>query len=262
MALAEPASGTGRQRKKEAVITSYHRPPSLAEALDLISSPDAVVVAGGTELNARPPTGPVAAVDLQALELSGFEASGSHIHIGATTTLRDIMDADDIPPVLRDLARREAPNTIRNAATIGGTIAAGDADSQFLTGLLAFGATISVARQNGAVEISVDELLDDLSILDAAIITSVTVPTGGSAAADRTGRTPMDVPIVSAVAHLGADGTETLALSGIAATPLVVSPDDLGELEPRADFRGSSEYRAHLGSVLSDRVLASIRGEV
>ncbi len=44
------------------------------------------------------------------------------------------------------LRGREAPNTIRNAATIGGTVGTADPESELLAGLLAYGATVTLAR--------------------------------------------------------------------------------------------------------------------
>ncbi|MEA3503270.1 MAG: FAD binding domain-containing protein, partial [Actinomycetota bacterium] len=104
------------------MITQYHRPLTLDEAIALTARPDAVIIAGGTSVNADPGRMPITAVDLQALDLAGIDTDGESVRIGATTRLQDLVDSTLVPPVLRDLARREAPSTIRNAATVGGTI--------------------------------------------------------------------------------------------------------------------------------------------
>jgi len=242
------------------MIIEYHRPLTLDEAIALVADPHAVILAGGTTVNAEPTSSAAVAVDLQSLDLSGIHADGEVVRIGATTRLQDIVDSVEIPTLLRDLARREAPNTIRNAATIGGTIATSDPESQLVTGLLAYGATVSVARDGSTAEHSIDELLDDASLLDGSIITSVSVPTGGTAAADRTARTPMDQTIVMAVAYRGSDGDVRLAVSGVAPVPVIVEPQDLADLDPPSDFRGSTQYRRQLASVLVRRVLATVGG--
>lgn len=244
------------------MITQYHRPLTLDEAVALTARPDAVIIAGGTSVNADPGRKPATAVDLQALDLSGIDTDGESIRIGSTTRLQDLVDSMLVPPVLRDLARREAPNTIRNAATVGGTIGASDPESELLAGLLAFSATVTLARAGSVTERALREILDDPALLNGAIMTSVSVPSNGIAAADRTGRTPMDRPIVMAVAHRGHDGSVRLAMTGVAAHPVVVDPDQIAALDPPSDFRGSPGYRKNLAEVLARRVLSTVtRGE-
>jgi CO/xanthine dehydrogenase FAD-binding subunit len=240
------------------MITEYHRPLTLDEALALAANPDSVIIGGGTTVNAASSRSPVAAVDLQALDLSGIKVDGAMVQIGATTRLQEMVDSNQVPTLLSDLARREAPNTIRNAATVGGTIGTADPESQLLTGLLAFGCTVNIAVGGTETAYSLEEILDDRSLLKGAIMTSVSVPTGGSAAADRTARTPMDQPIVMAVAHRDQGGSVRLALAGVAALPIVVQPDQVEELDPPSDFRGSTEYRSRIASVLAGRVVAAV----
>jgi CO/xanthine dehydrogenase FAD-binding subunit len=242
------------------VNKKYYRPLTLEEALTLLALPDAVVLAGGTALNAHPARANLAAVDLQALHLGGIETGGGWVRLGAMTRLREVVDSDLVPGTLRDLARLEAPGTIRDAATIGGTVGAADPESPLLTGLLAFGARVSVARPGSIADIPLEAILDDAQVLAGAVITSVTVPVSGQAAAQGTARTPMDRPIVIAVAHRDAAGTTRTAVSGVALHPVLVDPGRIVELDPPADFRGSSAYRAHLATVLTTRALAAING--
>ncbi|MEN8114785.1 MAG: FAD binding domain-containing protein [Actinomycetota bacterium] len=240
------------------MITQYLRPTSLDEAAALLAHRDVEILAGGTSLNASPPHAPVTAVDLQALDLDGIDSQNGAVRIGATARLQELVDSPLVPPVLRELARREAPNTIRNAATVGGTIGVGDPESELLAGLLAYGTVVTLARSGSSTEQPLDNLLD-AGIPVGSIITSVTVPTEGRAAADRTGRTPMDRPIVTAVAY--ADGGDVrLALTGVTSRPVLVDPARIGELDPPADFRGSAEYRLHLAGVLATRVLTALDG--
>jgi CO/xanthine dehydrogenase FAD-binding subunit len=107
---------------------------------------------------------------------------------------------------------------------------------------------------------SVAELLGDASLLDGSIITSVSVPTSGVATAARTARTPMDQPIVMAVAYRGSGDDVRLAIAGVGPIPTIVEPDGLDDLDPPADFRGSSEYRSQVASVLAGRVLDEVGG--
>jgi len=242
------------------MITQYHRPLTLDEAIALTARPDAVIIAGGTSVNADTGRKPGTAVDLQALDLAGIDTDGESIRIGSTTRLQDLVDSRLVPATLRDLARREAPNTIRNAATIGGTIGTADPESELLAGLLAFEATVTLARAGSTTEHALDEILNDAALLNGAIMTSVSIPSNGVAAADRTGRTPMDRPIVMVVGHRSPDGTVRMAMTGVSTRPIIVEPDQIATLDPPSDFRGSPDYRKSLAGVLSGRVLATITG--
>lgn len=248
------------ERVRTFVIVNYYRPQTVDEALSLAANPDTVILAGGTVVNAdrRVVHGDV--IDLQSLDIFGIEAVAGGVRIGAITTLRELVDSNLVPDLIRDLAHREAPNTVRNAATIGGTIGARDPESQLLTGLLAFGAKASVVHPEITADHPIDALLEDPGLLDRSLITHVTIPSGGSAAAERTGRTPLDSPIVLAVAHRDSGGDLTVAMSGVSDRPVVVDPAHLDDLEPPDDFRGSSEYRQAIAGVLVRRVAAAVDG--
>ncbi len=242
------------------MIQTYARPATLQEALDLLADPHAAVLAGGTDLNGDAAGAPKIAVDLQDLGLSGIDTDGSTLRIGAMTTLQDLVDATDAPSLLRELAHREAPSTIRNAATVGGTIGSSDPESELLAGLLLFDAAVALATATGSAEVRLDDLLDDPTALVGSIITSVTLSTSGATAADRTGRTPMDRPIVMVAGRLASDGIARLVATGVASRPVVIDPNRMDDLEPPADFRGSSEYRRHLAGVLADRIVERLEG--
>jgi putative selenate reductase FAD-binding subunit len=238
-------------------IRAYHRPDSIEAALALLAhaDADATLLAGGTVINGSPDHDPIELVDLQAVGLDTIDPDGDRLAIGAMTRLQDVVDSEVVPAQLRELAHREAPSTIRRAATIGGTVAAGEAESELLAGLLAFDAVVTVVHSIGSDSIRLEELLGDRERLGLGIITTVSIAVGGDAASERTVRTPADRPIVMAVAHRGSDGSMRLAMTGVAATPVLVDPADLGSLEPPADFRGSTGYRLRLAEVLAARVM-------
>ena len=60
------------------MITAYHRPKTLDEALTLLTQPNRTPLGGGTLLS-RPTTDPVEAVDLQALSLDSIKKSGNNL---------------------------------------------------------------------------------------------------------------------------------------------------------------------------------------
>ena len=235
------------------VIRAYHRPTTLEDALSLLESNDAAVLAGGTSLIASGAA--TAVVDLQDLGLSTIGLTDDRIAIGAMARIRDLVESDLVPAILRDLARREAPNTIRNAATLGGTIATRDPESELVAGLLVHDTRVTIATGDGPHTVA---LPDYLATPTLGIITGVTLERGGTAEARRTGRTPADRPIVMAVARRTDDGKVRVALTGIAAVPVIVDAGELAAFDPPADFRGTTEYRRHLAETLTSRVLTAV----
>ncbi|MGA1705162.1 MAG: hypothetical protein ACO4A1_09600, partial [Ilumatobacteraceae bacterium] len=118
-----------------------------------------------------------------------------------------------------------------------GTIAVADPDSVLLAALLVSDCTVDTADG------STRSLSDVLSQPGRTLVTGIHCTVGGSGSLHATGRTPMDTPIVAAVGRRGGDRV-TVALTGVAPTPVLVDPSDpTGAIEPRSDFRGSAEYR-------------------
>ena len=237
-------------------VVGYHRPVSLEEALALLNRgrPRSVLLGGGTAINAAQSQEPVEMIDLQEIGLDEIDGDGPVVEIGAMVRLSVLATDDAVPGLLRELGRREGPNTLRNAATVGGTIATGSPESELLAGFLVYQGQVTLAGVGGATQtVGLDELLGDRSLLAGSIITELQLDTGGLAVAERTGRTPSDVSIVAAVARKTTAGI-ALALTGVAPTPILVGPAGVADLEPPGDFRGSSKYRRHLADTLAQRV--------
>ncbi len=238
-------------------IAAYHRPTSLDEAVALLRRPDvnSAVVAGGTALNAAPLPIGSEVIDIQDVVSAGCSREGDRVVYGAMTRLSDLIECDETPPLLASLAKREGPNTIRNASTIGGTVAARDMESELLAGLLVHQATVRLHGSDDLV--SVSSWMSGERALSNGIITEVSVAMGGETASARTGRTPADSSIVAVVGRNVQEGV-LIAATGVAPTPVLVT--DVESLDPPPDFRGSREYRLELARVLIDRVTAELGG--
>ncbi|MEE8332010.1 MAG: FAD binding domain-containing protein [Acidimicrobiia bacterium] len=241
-------------------IRVYHRPSTLEETLALLARPDVntMPLGGGTALNGLALEVPEEVVDLQALHLNQITRDGPLLRFGATARLQDVVDHEWTPPLLRDLAHAEAPNTLRNAATLGGTVATADPESGLLAGLLAHEAAVSIAHVGRTEEVALSDLLADRNRLAGGLITSVQIMLGGAGAWERTARTPADTPIVLVAGHRTEEGDVRLAATGVAPAPMVIDVGDIDELDPPSDFRGSSEYRSHLAAVLAARVVTRL----
>lgn len=239
-------------------ISAYHRPVAVAGALALLLRPGvrSVVLGGGTSVVPQRREVATEVIDLQALGLGSVSPADGRVTLGATATLDLVAESALVPDAVRESARREQPSTLRTLATIGGTVVAGDGESELLAALLAFEAVVTFVNRDGSQQRRLDDVLADPSVLHGGIVTEVTIETSGVAAAARTGRTPMDSPIVAVVARRRPDGSVVAAMSGVAATARIV--DDPAGLEPPGDFRGSTEYRRMLAVELAARVTTAL----
>jgi probable selenate reductase FAD-binding subunit len=237
-------------------VSAYGRPETMAQALELLKRPGAVVLAGGTRLNGGSSPEQVEVVDLQALHLDDIGSeSGDGLRIGAMATLQQVADSDQVPGVVREAARREQPSTLRAQGTVGGCIATGHPESELLAALLVHEAVVHLDSGLGTEAVPLERLLDDLPVGVGQVLTAVTIRTTGAAASAHTARTPADRAIVAAFAR-SSGGVRRIALTGVAPTPVLVEPGD--ELHPVGDFRGAGDYRVALAEVLVARVVEAI----
>lgn len=250
------------------MITAYHRPTSLEEALALIarSSPRTVPLGGGTLLS-HGQTEAVEVVDLQALGLDQIKKSGNTLEVGATCTLQNFLEHADCPPALKTALKLEAPLNLRNVATIAGTLVTCDGRSSAATALLALDSNLTILRPK-TQETSLGEFLPlRARETRSYLISKVQVSLGARLAFDYVARTPADKPIVAAALAQWPSGRTRLALGGHGATPvLAMDGTEAAGLEDAArnafqnasDPWGSAEYRSDMAAVLSRRCLASL----
>lgn len=237
-------------------LIEYQRPSTIDDALSLLARPGAVVLAGGTVVNATERPAAALLVDLQGVCIDSIDVDGTVVRLGAMARLSAVASHPGLAQWIRDIARAELPSTLRTVATIGGTIATADWESALVAALLAVDATVTVQRAAGATSMAVAELLADRSGLAGGIITHVSVDARWNGVVHRTGRTTADRPIVACVAAAHPERGARTALTGVADTPVLVG--DVDALEPPGDFRGSSTYRLHLARVLRQRALAEL----
>ena len=82
-----------------ALRSGYVRPGSLPEALGLLAQPGARPMGGGTDLAGQLDRGigqAVTIIDLQGLSLGGVRLHGDGVVIGATTTLAELLGAQEL----------------------------------------------------------------------------------------------------------------------------------------------------------------------
>jgi aerobic carbon-monoxide dehydrogenase medium subunit len=267
-------------------IDRYFKPDSIAEALRLLGRRNTrtVALAGGTALLANPLSRPQAVVDLSGLGLDYIRQEGHTIAIGAMTSLQTLVTSPVIAGIadglLAKAAHSSATRTIRNAATIGGTIIAGGPSSDLLAALLALEATATAAS---SVVMGVEDLValkrtpQSMKLLLEVRLQLPPAPWCGALC--RVARLPSDHAIVTVACAMRAVGgicqDIRLAAGGVGPAPLrlraaeeIVRGSRLDDavlqqtadtqqkhLSPPADFRGSAEYRRAMLGVLVRRAV-------
>jgi CO/xanthine dehydrogenase FAD-binding subunit len=266
------------------MITAYHRPNTLDEALTLLTQPNVIPLGGGTLLSQK--TFPAAeVVDLQSLSLSTVKKQGNNLEIGATVTLQQLLESEHCPDALKTALKLEAPLNLRNAATVAGTLVACDGRSTFGTVLLALDAKLEIKSINKlelmemeiearppkqeVITLGLGEFLPlRIEQIEGKLITSVTVPSNVKLAFEYVSRTPADKPIVCAALAQWNSGRARFGLGGYGKSPMLAMDGTEAEgIETAArntfheatDEYASAEYRMEIAATLARRCLENLK---
>jgi CO/xanthine dehydrogenase FAD-binding subunit len=244
------------------MITAYHRPQTLDEALTLLAQPNTQPLGGGTLLASRKPMADsVEVVDLQLLGLDSLTKKGNELELGATLTLQSLLESEHCPEALKSALKLEAPLNLRTAATVAGTLVACDGRSTFATALLALDAKITIFSTESSV-IGIGEFLP---LRPRGLITSIAIPTNIKVAFEYVSRTPADKPIVCVVLARWNSGRTRLAVGGYGKSPMLAMDGTEAEgveaaaknaFHEATDDYASAEYRMDVAATLATRCLA------
>jgi CO/xanthine dehydrogenase FAD-binding subunit len=259
------------------MITAYHRPRTMNEALKLLRNPGVVPLGGGTILS-QPQEEQIEVVDLQSLALNSVLRKGNDVLLGATSTLQQLIEFDAIPQAMRTALRLEAPINLRNSGTVGGTLATCDGRSPFATCLLALDATVQIISfQPKGIDPSRSRTgyggKDEIKIGDYLILRPHGLITGLSFPSSKfsfecVSRTPSDKPLICAALSRWNSGRTRLALGGFGKIPvLAMDGTDSDEIVLAArnacreamDEWASAEYRVQTAAILANRCLNALQ---
>jgi CO/xanthine dehydrogenase FAD-binding subunit len=242
------------------MITNYHRPLTLDDALTLLAHPNTIPLGGGTLLS-QATNSSTQVVDLQSLGLDTLTQTGNDLNIGATCTLQSLLEAEFCPAGLKIAIKLEAPINIRNSATIAGTLVSSDGRSPFATSLLALDAKITMVNDKPTV-INVG---DFLILRPQGLITSITIPLNTKFTFEFVSKTPTDKPLVAAALSQWNSGRTRLSLGGYGKNPLLAMDGTEAEgldaaarnaYHEASDNWASAEYRMDVAAILARRCLA------
>ncbi len=273
----------------------YHVPETVEQACGLLAElgPDAVVLAGGTDVLHKMKQGklaPRAVVSLKRLgELREIRYEpGRGVVIGALATQNEIYGS----PVLQErylsvsqAAHQMASNQIRNQGTVGGNIVNAVPSADLPPILITLGAEIRLVGPDGQRQMPLEDFFVEPAssvIRPAEILTEIVIPdqaTTGSTYIKLGLRRSGALAVAGAAVAVTVDGgvvrDARIALSS--AAPVVLRArraedrlrgsraDDAvlaeagalaaQESRPRDSIRGSAEYRRNLVGVLTRRAL-------
>jgi len=257
----------------------YQRPSSVADAVKAVkASGEAKLVAGGMTLI---PTlkqrlaKPSALVDLGALkDLVGIKVAGGTVTIGAMTTHFAVSTSADVKkaiPALAHLAAHIGDPAVRNRGTIGGSISNNDPAADYPAGLVGLGATV----QTNERQIPADEFFKGMfetALKPGEIVTAVSFPVPEKAAYMKFPNPASRYAMVGVFVAKTKSGPR-VAVTGAgpcvfrqkdmeAALAKTWSADAVAGIKQKADglnsdIHASSEYRAHLVTVMAKRAVAA-----
>ena len=258
----------------------YQRASSVADAADkLKASGDGMLVAGGMTLI---PTlkqrlaQPSALIDLADVsDLVGIEVKGDTVTVGAMTTHAAVAHSSEVQkaiPALAKLADGIGDPQVRHRGTIGGSIANNDPAADYPAACLGLGATIVTNNR----EIGADDFFDGLfttALDDGEIVTAVRFPKPKRAAYMKFPNPASRYAIVGVFVAETGDGVRVAVTGagddGVFRVPEMeqalsakFAPESVAEISVPADglnsdIHASSEYRAHLITVMAKRAVAA-----
>lgn len=278
----------------------YHSPKSLDEALSLLEQygEDARPIAGGTAMVNLLKQNLVYADHLVGLGkvpgLRGITLSNGDLRIGALTRHREVERSADVAeaaPLLQEAYSRVATVRIRNMATVGGGLTHADPAQDPPPALMALGARVVLASSGGTRELPVEDLFVDYyetALEPGDLLTEVIVPAQPSDARavylKFLPRTEDDYATVAVAAlarvENGVCADVRVALGAVAPTPVRATAVEAAlqgqpvtgdairsaaeavaeQVDPLADFRGSSEYKRDMAVVFTRRALEQVLG--
>jgi aerobic carbon-monoxide dehydrogenase medium subunit len=255
--------------------TRYARASNLDDALELLAEPDAKAIAGGQSLIpvmklriARPSL----VVDISRLALRGIEERDGELHIGPLTTWNDLLGSAALGrpalAAIAECARGIGDLQVRNLGTVGGSVAHADPASDMPAVLLALGARIELRSPVGDREVALGDLLvgpfmTTLGTQELVTDIVVSTPERGSGSAYESVEHPASGFALAGAAALVTPSADTVAVTGVGATPFVLPEGDPRETIAAAEIFGdryaSADYRRELAAVVAERALDSAR---
>ncbi|HLZ94930.1 MAG TPA: xanthine dehydrogenase family protein subunit M [Candidatus Dormibacteraeota bacterium] len=272
----------------------YRAPASLADALDILSDrgDEAKVMAGGQSLIPLLKlrfSQPALVVDIGRLpDLGGVRRDDGHLRIGALTRHVDIERSDELRsmlPILPEAAHWIADPLVRNRGTLGGSICHADPSGDWGSVMLALDAELVAQSKKGDRTIRAADFFEGpftTALRPDEILTEIRIPLAkghAGGAYNKLERKVGDFATVAVATYVELNGGKVAkagigmtsvgdknlkaaaaekALVGREATDEVIAEaarQAAAAAEPKADIRGSVEYKKDVVRVFVQRGL-------
>jgi carbon-monoxide dehydrogenase medium subunit len=265
---------------------TYAKAKSLDHALELLSQPEARLLAGGQSLMATLNmrlSAPKLLIDLNDIDgLGGIEVKNGAVEIGAMTRHVEAERSADVAkyaPLIALAMPHIGHAAIRNRGTLGGSIAFADPAAELPACLLALDGEVEITAQAGKRAVKADDFFKGLfetalgprDVLSAIRLPAATAQTriGFAEFARRHGDYAMIGLAASAKANNKALADVRLAYFGVGNSPVRAKEaeaalagggiDDAvkalaSDLDPSGDVQATAATKLHLAGVLLRRV--------
>jgi CO/xanthine dehydrogenase FAD-binding subunit len=253
------------------MITEYHRPETIEEALTLLARPDldTRVLGGGLTLN-QPTREIFSVVDIQKLGLNRLEARGDTVQIGAAVTLQALIESELIPAVIKACLVKETGYNRRQVATVAGSLVSADGRSPFAAVMMAYDPILELLKEGEEPrEIALgDFMVLRGDMLPGRIITRLAFTTRVKVAYEQVARSPVDRPIVSAAVGQWSSKRTRAIIGGWGDQPRMVAdgPGPEGAAAAARDSYmnaddqwASGEYRSDVAGTLVERCINALQ---
>jgi xanthine dehydrogenase small subunit len=271
-------------------VPGFSRPATLEECFAVRADhPDAIVIAGGTDLGVESNLRGrrwVHVVSLESIEeLRELSVDASSVRIGAALPLSDVQRHwTDAPPAFAGWFALFASPSIRNRATFGGNLVTASPIGDSAPLLLATDALVHVAGPGGRRVVPIADFFTQYrrtALAPGELVTTIELPTPFAAQLrfyKVAKRRLDDISTVAAGLAIDRDGDGRVrrarfAFGGVAATPVRIRPAEeaaVGQpwtattvervqqalersLTPISDARGSADYRRRVACSLIER---------
>jgi carbon-monoxide dehydrogenase medium subunit len=279
-------------------IEEYHRPRDLAQAVEILSKygEHARMIAGGTDMLPRRPGVKKNdrirhLVDIAGLDLNYIKNESDHIRIGAAATINAIGNFPQFLPglyrALSEAADAHSTSTIKNRATVGGSLCNASACADLALPLLVMDAILVAAGPGGKREIPIANFFmgaNHMALDDDEVLLEIRIPRSSQKAGSafvklRRQQTDIDMAVVNAATGLicnqGHCEIAGIALGAVAPisfraqraeselvgkkltekTILKAAATAVEEASPIDDIRATAAYRRKMIEVLVRRSL-------
>jgi carbon-monoxide dehydrogenase medium subunit len=260
----------------------YHRAASVADAAAKVAAAsDGKLLAGGQTLIAAMKlrlAAPSDLVDLRGIaELRGVCPDGDAVVIGATTTHAEVAASAEVKariPALAALAEGIGDPMVRNAGTLGGSVANNDPAADYPAALLGVGATVITHKRRIAAEDFFTGMYET-ALESGEVVVAVSFPAPKRAGYAKFPNPASRYAIVGVFVAETASGVRlavTGAGPGVFRVPAMeqalakrFAPESLAGIAIPADdlsgdMHASAEYRAHLVGVMAARAVRAAIG--